>query len=184
MPKIIHLNTDKIVSISAILISLMTLGALIYQTNIMREEQELNRMAQLKTTMPYLTLSNFNYGGPNYAVVLSNKGIGPALIDTVSITYQDSVYYMDLATFIYEAIPEAWDIEHLYHANISPGQLIPPGEALHLLSIDNDQESSDQLVKSLEGLDAYYRIVYRSVYDERWALTSDSFYPVKLEKGK
>ena len=175
-------NTEKIISTSAILISLMSLIALFYQTNIMREEQELQRRAQLKSTMPYLMIANANYGGPNFSIVLSNKGIGPAIIDSTIIMYKDSMYQMDLPPFFYQLIPELSNINHLYHSNIVSGQLISAGETIEIFTVDNSQESTNKLLKALEPYDVDYQIVYRSVYDERWALRGDSYYPVKLEE--
>lgn len=175
-------SSEKIISSSAILISLMSLFALFYQTNIMREEQELQRRAQLKSTMPYLMIANSNYGGPNYSIILSNKGIGPAIIDSTTIFYEDSAYQMDIPTFLYQEVPELSKINNIYHSNIIPGQLISPGESIEIFKVDNAQESADQFLELLSLYNFDYRLVYRSVYDERWALTSERFFPVKLEE--
>ncbi|MBV6652515.1 MAG: hypothetical protein KI786_02090 [Mameliella sp.] len=175
-------SSEKIISYSAILISLMSLVALMYQTSIMREEQQLQRKAQLKSTMPYMMIANSNYGGPNYAIIISNKGVGPALIDSTVIMYKDSAYLMDLPTFLYEQIPGLREVDHLYHSNITPGQLISPGETIEIIRIDNSQESADQFLKALAPIDLNFRLIYRSVYDERWVLSSDSYYPVKIEE--
>jgi hypothetical protein len=163
-------STEKIMSTSAIMISLMSLIALFYQTNLMREEQELQRTAQLKSTMPYLMIANANYGGPDYSIVLSNKGIGPAIIDSTTVIYKDSAYQMDFPTFFYQEIPEMDKIEHLYHSNILPGQLIPPGETIEIFKVNDSQESTNQFIRLLEKHEFDYQIIYRSVYDERWAL--------------
>ena len=175
-------SSEKIISYSAILISLMSLVALMYQTSIMREEQQLQRKAQLKSTMPYMMIANSNYGGPNYAIIISNKGVGPALIDSTVIMYNDSAYLMDLPTFLYEQIPGLREVDNLYHSNITPGQLISPGETIEIIRIDNSQESADQFLKALAPIDINFRLIYRSVYDERWVLSSDSYYPVKIEE--
>ncbi|KGE85124.1 MAG: hypothetical protein ACE362_28665 [Phaeodactylibacter xiamenensis] len=175
-------NTEKIMSTSAIMISLMSLIALFYQTNLMREEQELQRNAQLKSTMPYLMIANANYGGPNFSIVLSNKGIGPAIVDSTIVIYKDSAYQMDLPTFLYQEIPELSKISEIYHSNIAPGQLISPNERIEIFKVDNSQESANQFLQLLMAIDIDYRLIYRSVYDERWALTGESYFPVKLEE--
>ena len=161
------------------MISLMSLIALFYQTNLMREEQELQRNAQLKSTMPYLMIANANYGGPDFSIVLSNKGIGPAIVDSTIVIYKDSAYQMDLPTFFYQEVPE---LSEIYHSNIAPGQLISPNERIEIFKVDNSQESTDQFLQLLMAIDIDYRLVYRSVYDERWALTGESYFPVKLKE--
>lgn len=176
-------STEKVVSFSAILISLFSFVALVYQTNLMRLEQQLTREAELKSKMPYLMIANKNYGGPNYAIALFNKGLGPAIIDSFSIIVEDSVYQMDLATYFLEVVPEIADIDRLYYSNLLPGQLLPAGEEMELVGINNAQEATNELLRVIEkGPDINYRLIYRSVYDERWLLTSEEFFPVKLEE--
>lgn len=175
-------SSAKTVSLSAILISLFSLIALIYQTNLMRLEQQLTREAELKSKMPYLMIANKNYGGPNYAIALFNKGLGPAIIDSFSIIVEDSVFQMDLATYFLEFIPGVADIDPLYYSNLVPGQLIPAGEELELITVDNSQQATNELLDLLENSSDFdYRLIYRSVYDERWVLTGEQFFPVKLE---
>lgn len=182
MPEKKFWSSAKIVSLSAIIISLFSLIALIYQTNLMRLEQQLTREAELKSKMPYLMIANKNYGGPNYSIALFNKGLGPAIIDSFSIISEDSVYQMDLATFFFEVVPGVAEINPLFYANLLPGQLVPAGEELELLGINNSQEATDELLRLMEnGPDIDFRLIYRSVYDERWILTSEQFFPVKLE---
>lgn len=174
-------SSEKIVSLSAIIISLFSLVALVYQTNLMRLEQQLTREAELKSKMPYVMIANTNYGGPNYAITLLNKGLGPAIIDSFSIITADSVYQMDLATYLLEMIPETGEIDHLYYANLFPGQFISAGEELNLVGIDNSRESADELIRLMETTpDLDYRLIYRSVYNERWLLTGEQLTPVKL----
>lgn len=175
-------NSEKVMSSSAIFISLVTLIAMIYQSNLMREEYELARQAQFASTMPYLMLSNMNGNGPNHTLTLRNNGLGPAFIDSVIIEYQDSVYYTDLPNFLYDNVPEVYDIPSLYHSNLSPGQLMAAGESLNMLQVIDSQESTDSLLSTLSRLSGLrYRVIYRSVYNERWEINTDRLQPVKLE---
>lgn len=182
MPEKKFWNSAKIVSLSAIVISLFSLIALIYQTNLMRLEQQLTREAELKSKMPYVMIANKNYGGPNYAITLFNKGLGPAIIDSFSITTEDTTYQMDLATYFFEVVPGVAEINSLFYSNLLPGQLVPAGEEIDLISIDNSQEATNELLRLMENSpDIDYQLIYRSVYDERWVLTGEAFFPVKLE---
>jgi len=182
MPEKKFWSSAKIVSFSAILISLFSLVALIYQTNLMRLEQQLTREAELKSKMPYLMIANENYGGPNYSITLFNKGLGPAIIDSFVILTEDSVHQMDLASYFLKIIPEIGNIEPFFFSNLLVGQLIPAGEEINLIGIENSQEGTNKLLRLLEDSpDIDYRLIYRSVYDERWRLTGEEFFPVKLE---
>ncbi|EAY25568.1 hypothetical protein [Microscilla marina] len=70
-------NADKIVSISAIMISVMTLAVSWYQTAIIRQQQRLS-------VLPYLSFQNYGTGGANYKYTLRNNGI---------CFYRGSVYH-------------------------------------------------------------------------------------------
>ncbi|MEO1052923.1 MAG: hypothetical protein AAFX87_19970 [Bacteroidota bacterium] len=170
-------NSEKIMSTSAIMISLMTLFVLSYQTKIIREQQRLS-------VLPYLSIFNENTGGPNFKLSIKNDGIGPAFIESVEVIYKDKTYETDLPQFLYDNIPEMDSIDNIYHSNLGPGQLVPPGLQLNILEVNDSQESGVQLVQLLqklgnEGIDL--KIVYRSIYEERWQLTIRNNFPEKLD---
>jgi hypothetical protein len=72
-PKI---DTDRIVSLSAMVVGMGSLFALMYQTHLTRE-------AEHATVLPYLMVLNANDRG--VYLVLSNNGVGPALIKDVRV---------------------------------------------------------------------------------------------------
>lgn len=170
-------NSDKITSISAMLISVMTLIVLVYQTNIMRDEQRLS-------VFPYLSINRAQTGTPNFAIVLHNNGIGPAFVESVKVMYKGKDYQMDLPNFLFKHVPEADSIDNLFHSNIYPGMLIPAGNKFNILEIDNSQEDSNKLLKLFGKLmkeDFDFEIIYRSIYKERWKLTGMSSMPEQLD---
>lgn len=164
-------NSDKIVSISAILISLLTLCVSLYQTAMIRKQQRLS-------VLPYLSLGNYNTGGPNYKLILSNNGIGPAFIESVEVEYQNKTYPCDLPVFLGKHLKDSVkNIKKMSHSNIYPGRMIPAGTTLPLLAIHNSQKDANKLVLLLRRLKEQgmqFRIVYRSVYEERWRLSLES----------
>ncbi|HAS42879.1 MAG TPA: hypothetical protein DCS93_20535 [Microscillaceae bacterium] len=170
-------NSDKIVSASAILISLMTLFVSLYQTAMIRKQQRLS-------VLPYLSLGNYNTGGPNYKLVLKNDGIGPAFIESVEIVYKGKKYPYDLPVFMSKSMPDSIKkIKRMSHSNIYEGQMIPAGTTIPLLAIHNSREDADKLVillRSLKKEGLQLHIIYRSVYEERWRLSFDSTIPEKL----
>lgn len=170
-------NADKTVSLSAILISLMTLFVSLYQTNMIRQQQRLS-------VLPYLSFGNYNTGGANYKLMLSNDGIGPAFIESVEISYKGKTYPYDLPVFFRDVIPKQVEqIKKFTHSNIFKGQMIPAGTKLSLLEIRNSPEDGIKLYKLLQKLKKekmQLKIVYRSVYEERWQLILGDAIPQKL----
>ncbi|MEL6971654.1 MAG: hypothetical protein AAFO02_15925 [Bacteroidota bacterium] len=168
-------STDRIVSLSAILISFITLVVFIYQTNLMAEQQRLS-------TMPYLTYSFSGTGTPNFTVFLANDGIGPAFVESMEISYQDSIYEMDLPGFLYSGrIPEMDSIKNVFHSNIMPGQLIPAGRKISVLEVDNSKQDGDRLHRLLLEMGIHAQLVYRSAYSERWRLSTNNQIPERLD---
>ena len=67
-----HIDTDRILSVSAMVIGVGSLFVILYQTHLMRQSQH-------ASVMPYLMIGfTSNSGGIH--VNLRNAGIGPALI--------------------------------------------------------------------------------------------------------
>ena len=81
MAKKIKWNSNKILGISAMSISFLTLIIFIYQTNLMSKQNYLS-------ILPYLGISTSNNpANSNYTISLDNFGVGPAIIESVHLTY-------------------------------------------------------------------------------------------------
>ncbi len=167
-------STDRIVSFSAIMISLITLMVFIYQTQLMAEQQRLS-------VLPHLSFGYINTGGPNFTVYLSNDGIGPAFVEKMEIQYKDSTYRKDLPTFLYQDVPEMDSIQNVVHANIVEGQLIPAGRRIEVLKVQNSLVDANRLYSLIGSLDFRAELIYKSAYNERWLLSTDEFVPIPLE---
>ena len=166
-------STDKIVSFSAILISVLTLIVFIYQTGLMRQQQQLS-------VMPYLSVSQASTGTPYFKVLLENDGIGPAFIESRTIVYQDSIYDMDLPDFMKKYIPAYKALDSFYYSNINPGRMIPQGETIYLFQIDNSLKNAIFLDSLLDTLALDWQITYSSIYNQKWQITSDQPVPRKV----
>ena len=172
-------NADRIVGISAMIISLSSLIVFIYQTKLMREHQ-------YQSVYPYLSVTTERFGFPNPAIILTNDGIGPAIIVSSVITYKGEKYETDLPSFLFDNYPEADSIANLVYTNIKAGQLIPAGQRLQIITIDEteDMESANLLFQVLQKLDkddVGWDIIYRDIYDNKWALTGENEFPVKVK---
>jgi hypothetical protein len=128
--RIMHFNTDRIVGVSAILISVATLFVVVYQAQLQREQMELERRATAASVMPYLmVVTTINNEG--VFMNLRNTGIGPARIDSVRVLHGGKAIPGDAVDF-YTTMrqdPELpTDIDQL-----KPGRLVPAGEWVRML---------------------------------------------------
>lgn len=176
MAKKKKISADRIVSISAILMSLMTLVVLIVQTNMIRHQQR-------NSVYPHLMMGNQGYGGANFAYIMTNSGIGPAIIESVEINYQDSIYQMDLPSFFFNHIEGSDTLSDVLHSNIYPGMLIPAEKTINFFEVDNNLESAISLMKALEKLqeeEFEMVITYKSIYEDKWQLSTETGTPEPL----
>ena len=77
-------NSDKIVSISAILISLATMAIYLYQTHLIKKQQN-------ASVMPYIRIM-YSFDNDRFEVLVLNEGLGPAFIDEVNTYYMGKKY--------------------------------------------------------------------------------------------
>lgn len=170
-------TSDKVISFSAILISVMTLVVLVYQTNLMRAQQRLS-------VLPYLSIGRAHTGQANFKFVLTNNGIGPAFVESMKIKHDGKTYDGDFSQFLYNHVPEMDSIHNILHSNVYTGMLIPAGKRINMIEVDNSKEDAIKLLKLMTKLreqELDYELIYRSIYHERWRLTSQSSTPVLLD---
>lgn len=169
-------NAEKIISFAAIFISLITLFVFIYQTNLMRKQQYLS-------VLPYLSVGIENGFSPDYKLVLTNNGIGPAFIESVRVKYEGKEYDKDLPSLLL-SIDVGFDtLSSVSYSNIYAGRMIPAGERVEILAVDNSLEDARLLLKILADLQENgfdFELIYRSIYEEKWRLTANSTVPEKI----
>ncbi|WP_416866451.1 MAG: hypothetical protein ACMVP2_01640 [Imperialibacter sp.] len=182
---------DKLLSVAAVLVSLLTLGVFGYQTNLIRQQQYMS-------VYPHLSFSNKFSGSLQYQYVLKNDGIGPAMIDSVLVVGPNGKDYLDLVYYVDDVIPPEDSIWYL-HSNISSGKLIPPNVEIPLIQLvnhellaklgindvatlpQNDVQDAKQLFSILNHDSLTIQITYKSIYGEKWLIKSGSGSPVKLD---
>jgi hypothetical protein len=181
-------TTDRIVSLSAMVVGVSSLFVIVYQTHLMRQ-------AQSASALPYLMVGVQANGEGTY-LTLSNTGLGPALIEHVRIRHGGRTYEEDPHDFFIRMRPDR-NIGALSVDRIAVGRLIPAGSRLMTLGMDGDERlhmlvdllnmfqladvPNAWLVNHGVPLDATKRaaieITYASVYGERWRITSDRLVP-------
>lgn len=170
-------NTEKIVSFSAVLISIGTLIVLIYQTNLMSQQQRLS-------VLPYVTMGNMGAYTPNFRYMVFNNGIGPAFVEKIEVKYKGNTYPFDLYVFLAQHTEDFSQINNLFYSNLAAGALIPAQTSVEHLLIEDSTEDSEKLHGLLnrlfeEGLS--FEITYRSIYGERWIIKNGLVAPLEAE---
>lgn len=130
-----------------------------------RLTQRHNRLS----VQPHLTLDiNLGPNGGLVGVSLFNCGIGPAVItDAVLVLDGQSLPYTAPSSW-----PKAWSdagytSRHTVFNSFMLGEALPPGERLHLVSIDREAFSANEdilLLKAARRLDL--KVTYESFYHE------------------
>lgn len=181
-----RINADQIVSITAIIVSIGTLFMIIYQTNLVRREQK-------ASVMPYLNIG-ISLNDSYQAIHISNKGLGPAMIESVQLIVNDSIINTEPYDYAQQILADKFDSLQVNEANVVyKGRLIAPNEGITILShltkgkyhdfiLKNFLFSFDILYKDIENTDNYaiVKITYSSVYGEKWSIRSDESIPKSL----
>ncbi|WP_420601721.1 hypothetical protein [Flagellimonas sp.] len=171
-------TSDKLVGLVAILISLITLIIFVKQTNIMERQSRLS-------VMPYLMISKSEVGSENkYSFELINYGVGPAIVDSTLIFYKEKLYHnMEFVDFLNGELKVMDSIPVLNHASIRKGLAIPAGGERNFLTVGGNEEAYKAFLEVFQELDLngfYFEIYYRSIYDDKWRITSETDLPHKL----
>ncbi|PHN05727.1 hypothetical protein [Flavilitoribacter nigricans] len=180
----IKFNSEKLLSISAMGISFITLIIFIYQTNLMSRQNNLS-------IMPYLDLSTTENSANReytYQLNLKNHGIGPAIIVSVRCMYRGKSYDLKdydnyFFRFLEEQLPELKQLTRTSASSLDRGMAIPANTSYNIFTVKDSlgyQLITAGLQKMIaEGFD--YEIVYKSIQDERWMIDYNSEGPRKLK---
>ncbi|MHA7843508.1 MAG: hypothetical protein ACX93I_09330 [Winogradskyella sp.] len=170
----INWTTDKIMSTSALFISVISLIALLYQSYLAREENKLIQMQQSASVLPHLNQWYSNYNN-TFKFVVGNKGVGPAFIDDVEITL-DSTHKFNNTKDFFDYIfknNKALDTIPYTYSTLIKGFVLPANEQIDILEIKNPKHI--QLTRDeLNKININYKIVYKDVYGSKWVLTNDN----------
>lgn len=165
-------SSEKLLSATALFVSACTFIVFLYQTNLIRKQQYMS-------VFPYVTMGNYGVDTKNYKYVISNDGIGPALIKNVKIIDGQGKKYKDIEDYIDDNIAET-DTVGYYYSNVRKGRLIPENESIEVIAINDGKfESADFIYSLLNTKDVLIEIEYESIYGETWVITNSSDYPVK-----
>ncbi len=177
-------NTDRVLSLSAMVVGVGSLAVILYQTHLMRQSQH-------AAVLPYLMIAvNSNEHG--VFLNLRNAGIGPAVIDRVHVLHQDREHPGDAYDFVLSVRSEQ-ATQSLSVDKILDGRLIAAGETIQMMGVPGVEGQS--WLRELLGLfevaevprlwlrnmnlpesganRAVLVIDYSSVFGDRWRVRSD-----------
>lgn len=166
--KIKFWSGEKIMSITAVLISILTLAVFIYQTDLIRKEQH-------TAVFPYLELDHRGIETDSYRFTLENKGIGPAIITDIKLLYKDQEVKENLIQYVSKR-RDSMNYSFNYNG-IYRNRFISSGEEIVLIGASNKNRQEAAFFERLltdENLDLV--ITYESIYGDSWKIS-------KLTKG-
>jgi len=180
----IQWTTEKVMSTSALFISVISLMAIMYQSYLAREENTLIQKQQSASVLPYLSQWNSNINN-RYKLIIGNKGVGPAFIKKVDIVY-DSIHNFnntdDLFIHISETNP-GLDSLNIITSTFKKGYVLPANEIIELINISGET-GVKEFLSVLSTKDIKLSIEYEDVYATRWRISTedDSDVPVIINK--
>lgn len=172
----INWTTDKIMSTSALFISVISLIALVYQSYLAREENKLTQKQQSASVLPYLNAWNSN-SSEGYKMIFGNKGVGPAFIKNVEIKFNDTLNFYNTDQLFQHVFKTVIGLDSIAYSNstFAKGYVLPANETIEVIVIKN--RNGIKLFKDyMNNSTLDYTILYEDVYGEQWELkNSDGF---------
>ncbi|GGI57969.1 hypothetical protein [Winogradskyella haliclonae] len=178
--KKINWTTDKIMSTSALFISVISLIALLYQSYLAREENRLIQMQQSANVIPYLQFENI-YNVRSFSIHMVNKGVGPAFVKKVSFAVNDSLKFDNstnaLLHITKNRIRKGDSIGYNGSITIKENTVVQPGENISVFEISSTNNSDFSGVKSfkdyINNSPPTFTIVYEDIYGNQWKLSNN-----------
>jgi hypothetical protein len=176
-------NTDRIVSISAIVVAVGTLALIVYQTALTRRAQEAG-------VLPYLQIA-MSFSSEGAFLNVFNSGLGPAVVESIAVRSHEIEVSGDPYDYYLRTGHADSEFGGLSIDRVLPGILIPAGRQTLMLGSRVPGEMNQYLLSSFsvpgivrtgeEPSGAVVEIVYASVYGDRWRIRSDRLVPEPLQ---
>lgn len=190
-----RISGDKILSLSAILMSFSTFIVLIYQARLNQEKNDLILKGQKASATPCLqfrlSYSSILRDSPELSFTVENKGLGPAFIQNAFLL--DKEEKMDINQELLNYLLDKLLEQGIDSANINlnfsfigKSTIVSPGEIVNIFGIENEACSNcGSIIKdwmidinSSPQINCYIR--YASIYGEQWKSTWAKEYHRKI----
>jgi hypothetical protein len=178
-----HSLVDLLLALSALVLSIVSMIIAIQNHHAMKE-------LVMANSWPYLRHESSNVGNSGGAEVnlgFTNAGIGPALIEKFTVSYQGKPIKNTPDLLLHCCVKDAGDL-HASQANIITGEMnglaVSAKEAVTFLRMPKPGEGP--LAEMWQKLDrarphVVTAVCYRSVLDDHWITTSNDFRPRQVE---
>ncbi|MDY8137962.1 hypothetical protein [Aquimarina sp. 2201CG5-10] len=169
-----YFNSERLLSFAAILLSVCTLIVFVYQTRLIQKQQ-------YASVYPHLQIGNHGTGNINYKYILSNDGVGPALLKTIRVIDSTGKVYNDLKPYVSANIKKSDSISFTY-SNLIVGMIIPAGKSIEVISFNGSKiKGANKLSEILNQKDLVIEVEYKSIYNESWKISNRSYIPELID---
>jgi hypothetical protein len=166
-------NADKIVSFSAILISLATMAIYLYQTHLIQKQQH-------ASVMPYIRMG-FSFDEDRFEMIVYNEGLGPAFIEEINIYDKGKKYpNLDIPGYFQSEYLKK-DTIYLTYSNVGVGMLFAAGKDITIISKLKNKKDTDKLKNIFFNEKLEMEIIYTSIYGDKWKARGAFARPEKIE---
>ena len=168
-------HMEVFVSMAALITAVAAVVITLEQTKVMREEAELERKNARISVLPSVWLSTYigdTEGEAYYKIALTNKGLGPAVIERFDVSYQGQPVYNwdELARKMAAHVGSDKSFEGDYlpsiRSPVSPGLMLESGGIAYPLQVD-DGTDPDAISLLMRGsMDMRISLCYCSLYSD------------------
>lgn len=165
------LGSGQLLALTAIVLSLCALAVSVFEVSTIRDEQRIQ-------VWPYVELSEY-YGPDGFRLEAVNKGIGPARVRTVTLSFQGKVYD-DLDELILNTVGEDNAFSYdLYRTSELARTILSPEESATLFGVP--WEPRTRLLQERWSGGIEIELCYCSVYDDCWVSRLQRDEPAPVE---
>ena len=160
-----------LISVAALALSMLALFVSVLEVSAMRDEQRVQ-------VWPYVEVST-RYNAEGYAVIATNKGIGPARVRTAELTFDgEPVDSLDelIVSILGEEDAFSYD---LYRASNPARSVMSADDSAQLFAVP--WEDRTRRLTQIWHDRISVTLCYCSVYDECWQSTLNAGEPVPVE---
>ncbi len=173
-----HRWLDFVLPISAVLISLVSIGIALHHGEVMQSLVQQNERLVQANSLPHLQLSGGNISEEGVRMVnfsVANRGVGPAEIRSVQVLV-DGRAVGDLGQLV-RACCGPSDASGLTNSTLL-GTMIQPGQEVQYIRLPVSpatQDFADRLDQARKTDRIVTNLCYCSVFDECWTRSSKGF---------
>lgn len=169
----LNLDPSILIALFAVLISTVSAFISLKESNIMRKQQEILAEQQEASVWPFVECTTLmNWGDDNmtaeYAFWVLNKGIGPAIIDSVTYLFEGKqISGWGLRDALMDKYPQA-KITAIGNATLDQ-RVLAPGDKTKVIAVKIElPNDSLDINYVLNSFDYHLEFCYCSVYGKCW----------------